>query len=259
MLRFISLILVVLSLSGCASMRRDAERRREMAFTHRQLAEAKLSQGEVPFAIREYRKSLELNAVDPETHFGLAEAYRRKGKFEEAELHLEEAIDLRPDQMEAQLNLGVIYMLQERWDEAEALFQELADDPAFIRPSRALVNLGWAQYKSGDLTAARETLALAIQAERSNYVAHLDLGIVLYDQGEAVRAIQHFAEAVRIIQGRPGAMFGPTEAEARFRSAQAYVKLGRHSEAIAQLELAAQRGGEGEWGRKSREYLEILK
>ncbi len=259
MTRWLTLTLVLLLLPGCASWRRDADRQREMAYTHRQLAQVKFSQRELAIAIREYRQSLELNERDPETHFGLAEAYRHKGRLELAEQHLDRAISLRPEHMEARLQRGVLYLQQERWEDASEVFRELADDPIFIRPARALVNLGWAQYKSGDLEAARETLELAVSSERSNYTAHLDLGIVLYEQGELVPAIQRFADVLRIIEGRPVAVFGPTEAEARFRVAQAYVRLGKHQEAVQQLEVASQRGGQTHWGQRSREYLDILK
>jgi Tfp pilus assembly protein PilF len=248
-------ILALVLLVSCVTTDRDLS----LAFQHRQLAEAKLSKGEVEVAIKEYQISLGLFARDPETHFGIAEAFKQKGLLPDAEKHLKEAVRLRPDHHEARLNLGVIYLLQERWTDAKAVFQALADEPTFIRPARALVNLGWAQYKSGDLGGARTTLERALASERQNYIAHLDMGIVLYDQGDVVEAVRHFDEVLQILENRPVEIFGPTEAEARFRAAQAFVKLGKHSEAIGYLELAAQRGGTSEWGQKSKDYLAILK
>jgi len=249
-------LLALLLLASCAT---HSERDLSLAFQHRQLAETKLSQGEFELAIREYRESLELFPNDPETHFGLAEAYRRKDRLAEAEHHLREAARLRPDHHEARLNLGVLYLVEQRYPEAMEVFHELIEDPTFIRPARALVNLGWAQYKSGDLGGARTTFEQALASERKNHIAHLDLGIVLYDQGDVVEAIRHFEEVLVILENRPVAVFGATEAEARFRAAQGFVKLGKQSEAISHLELAAQRGGTSEWGQKSRDYLAILK
>lgn len=249
-------ILALACLVACAT---PDDRDLSLAFQHRQLAEAKLAKGELEVAIREYQKSLELFPKDPESHFGVAEAYRRKGLLPEAEKHLLEAARLRPDHHEARLNLGVVYMLQERWADGIAVFQALIDEPTFIRPARALVNLGWAQYKSGDLGGASTTLARAISLERRNHTAHLDMGIVLYEQGDVVEAIRHFEEVLQILENRPVEVFGAMEAEARFRAAQGFVKLGKQSEAIIHLELAAQRGGTSEWGQKSRDYLAILK
>jgi len=249
----------ILALACALACATPSERDVSLAFQHRQLADTKLSKGELEVAIREYQTSLELFAGDPEAHFGLAEAYRRKGLLAEAEKHLKEAARVRPDHHEARLNLGVIYMLQERWSEASDVFQALVDEPTFIRPARALVNLGWAQYKSGDLGAAQTTLSRAVALEGRNHTAHLDLGIVLYDQGDVVEAIRHFEEVLQILENRPVERFGVTEAEARFRAAQGLVKLGKQSEAIVHLELAAERGGSSEWGKKSRDYLAILK
>jgi Tfp pilus assembly protein PilF len=243
-------------LAGCAT---PSDQDLSLAFQRRQLAEAKLSQGEVELAIQQYKESLELYAGDPETHFGLAQGYRQKGKLELAERHLLEAVRIQPEHHEARLNLGVIYLMQERWADSMLVFRGLADDPTFIRPVRALVNLGWAQYKSGDLGGARVTFEQAVAHERGNHIAHLDLGIVLYDQGDVVEAIRHFERVLEILENRPVEVFGAAEAEARFRAAQGFVKLGKPSEAISHLELAAQRGGTGEWGQKSREYLAILK
>jgi type IV pilus assembly protein PilF len=252
----VTAVTLVALLAACAT---PSEQDVNLAFQRRQLAEAKLSQGEVELAIQQYEESLKLFSRDPETHFGLAEAYARKGKLGLAESHLLETLKLQPDHHEARLNLGVIYLTQERWADAIDLFRKLSDDPTFIRPARALVNLGWAQYKSGDLGGARDTFEQAVRSERGNYVAHLDLGIVLYDQGDVVESIRHFERVLEILENRPVAVFGAAEAEARFRAAQGFVKLGKQSEAISHLEVAAQRGGTGEWGQKSREYLAILK
>src|SRR5262249_24627067 len=182
---------------------------------------------------------------------GLAEAYRRKGLLADCEKTLRDALRLDADHQEARLALGVTYLQMERWEDAAGEFQRLVDDPTFIRPSRALVNLGWAHYKSGKLDQAESAFQRAIKGGRANHVAHLDLGIVLYDQDHLVEAIQHFEEAVKIVGERPAEVFGSAEAEARFRSAQAYVRLNQRQRAVDALRVAVERGGESEWARKS--------
>jgi Tfp pilus assembly protein PilF len=131
-------------------------------------------------------------------------------------------------------------------------------DPTFVRPTRALVNLGWAHYKSGDLERAKADFERALKQDRSNYVAHLDLGIVYYEQGELVEAVSHFEACVKILAERPAKVFGPVEAEARYRMAQAYVRLGRRDRAVDSLRVAVDRGGESEWVLKSNDYLKVL-
>jgi len=251
----IAALTVLLALAGCSSTN---ERESLLADTHRDLASVKLAQGEPEAAIAEYRKSLALDPDEAETHLGLAEAFRRKGLLPDCEKELREALRIEPNHQEARLALGVTFLQMERWDDAAAEFQRLVDDPTFLRPSRALVNLGWAHYKSGKLDQAKADYERAIKSDRANYVAHLDLGIVHYDRDELVEAINHFEECVKIVGERPAEVFGSAEAEARFRSAQAYVRLNQRQRAVDALRVAVERGGESEWARKSSDYLKVL-
>lgn len=246
---------LALSLGACATSIDPQEIAR--ADMQRRLGDIKLSKGQYEVAIREYRRSLEIYPNDPETYFGLAEAYRRKGLFQDAEAQLREALRLDPSHQDARLNLGAVLLQQERWDEAIAVTRSLLDEPTFIRPSRALVNLGWAHYKAGDMVEARGAFVDALAEDPASLEAHLDLGIVLYDQGELVEAIRYFARAVEIAESRPSGTGAGVEAEARFRMAQAHVKLGQLERAIENLRVAVEHGG-GEWAEKSMEYLQVL-
>jgi Tfp pilus assembly protein PilF len=229
-----------------------------LADSHRELAEAKLVNGEPEVAIKEYQAAIRLNPGDAESHYGIAEAFRAKGMLNDTERELREAVRLDPTHLEARLALGVTFLRMERWSDAAAEFERLAADPTFVRPTRALVNLGWAHYKSGDLELAKADFERALKHDRSNYVAHLDLGIVYYEQGELVEAVTHFEDCVKILAERPVKVFGPVEAEARYRMAQAYIRLGKRDRALDSLLIAVDRGGESEWVRKSNDYLKIL-
>jgi type IV pilus assembly protein PilF len=253
-----ALVAALLALFAAGACKTVGEKELLLADTHRDMAEAKLSQGEPEAAIAEYQKAIAINPKDADNHFGIAEAYRRKGLLNDTERELKQALRLDPKHQEARLALGVTYLQLERWNDAAAEFQTLVDDPTFIRPARALVNLGWAHYKSGNLEQAVAELQRALKTDSANYVAHLDLGIVLYDRGDLVEAIQHFGECVNIVGERPAPVYGPAEAEARFRMAQAYVRLNQRDRAVDALRVAVQRGGESEWAHRSSDYLKVL-
>ncbi len=256
-LRFIAVFGVAcLALSGCATSRSPEDLSR--ADMLRRLGDIKLSKGQYELAIREYRRSLQLHPADPETYFGLAEAYRIKGLFGDAEAQLREALRLEPGHQEARLNLGAVLLQRENWAEAIVENRKLLDDPTFIGPSRALVNMGWAHYKSGNLNLAKDAFVQAVSLEAGNLEAHLDLGIVLYELGDLVEALRYFRRTVEIARDRPMQGARTIEIEARFRMARAHVKLGQLAHAIEHLRVAADRGGKGEWGRKSKEYLRLL-
>src|SRR6266850_651378 len=125
-----------------------------------------------------------------------------------------------------------------------------------INPKEPETHIGLAEaYRKKGLLSDTER---ALKTDRANYTAHLDLGIVLYDRGDLVDAIQHFEECVSIVGERPALVFGSAEAEARFRMAQAYVRLNQRDRAVASLRVAVERGGESEWARKSSDYLKVL-
>jgi Tfp pilus assembly protein PilF len=233
-----------------------------LADSHRDLATAKLAKGEPEAAIAEYRAALAIHPEDADAHFGLAESYRRKEMLADTEHELLETLRIDPNYKEARFALGVTHMQQERYADAVAVFQTLADDPTFIRPTRALVNLGWAHYKSGNSAEAVAALGRALKADGANYVAHLDLGIIAYDQSDWIEAVQHFEACVKIVADRQSEQkalpLAAAEAEAQFRMAQAYVRLDQRERAVAALRAAVERGGESEWARKSSDYLRVL-
>jgi Tfp pilus assembly protein PilF len=247
--------LCVVALMACASVDPAALRKGE---THRDLGTIYLNKGEVELAIREYRLAIEAWERDAETHFAIGEAYRRKAEYLLAERHFRRSLELDPEKLDARLNLGAIYIQQQRWQEAIVENRILVEEPTFLMPARALVNLGWAQYNSKDFEGAKGSLQRALAIDPANYQAHVNLAIVLYEDGDLADALLHFERAVQILNGRPVELFGLAEAEVRFRMAMAHVRLGQRSQALEQLREAAERGGNTEWGKKSRDYIAVL-
>lgn len=229
------------------------------AESHRRLAVVNLDDGNLPTSIRHYRSALKLDPKNVELHFGISEAYRRKRKLALAETHLLKALRLDPEHPDARLNLGVVYLQLERWQDSIRENTVLIEDPTFLRPARALVNRGWAHYKSGNVSGAETDFREALAQEGRNYHAHLNLGIVLFDRGEVLDAMKHFNRVLELLENRPRQLFGFAESETRYHLAKAHVKVGQLGKAIEQLQVAAEIGGDGEWGRRSEEYLAVLR
>jgi tetratricopeptide (TPR) repeat protein len=242
-------------LLACATVDESAL---NQARAQRDLATLSLQRGETEIAIRQYRRSLELNPRDPETHFGIGEAYRRKDEHALTEEHFHKVLQLDPTFSDARLNLGVLYMTQGRWQDAIRENQILLADPTFLFPERALVNLGWAEYNSGDLESAERHFREATRQNGRSLEAHLNLGIVLYEKASVVEAATEFEEALEILKDRPPEVFAPLQAQTRFRLGQAYIKLGQRDKALEHLRVASEEGGAGEWGEQAREYLQVI-
>jgi tetratricopeptide (TPR) repeat protein len=230
---------------------RKAEAQRNLGAMH-------LDRGQPEAAIREYTRALRANPRDAEARFGIGEAYRRRGEHAKAVEHFKKALEYDPDLLEARLNLGAVYLEQERWADAIRENRALVEDPMFLFPERALVNLGWAEYRSGDLASAETHLRAAVQTNPRNIHCHLNLGIVLYEKGDLVEAVQALEEALEILKERPREPFAMIEAQARFRLAQTYLKLGQRERAIEHLRVASERGGASEWGQRSRDYIRAI-
>jgi Tfp pilus assembly protein PilF len=228
------------------------------AEAHRDLGAMHLQRGELELAIREYRLAIQVNPSYAESHFGLGEAYRRKGEIALAEEHFQKALVYDPEQLDARLNLGALYIEEGRYEEAIRENRLLLGDPTFLLPERALVNLAWAEYKSGDVATAEQHLREAVRANDRSFQAHLNLGIVLSDKGEHVEAATHLERVLDILKDRQPEVFAYTEAETRFRLGQTYIKLGQREKALEHLRVASERGGAGEWGKRSREYLRVI-
>jgi Tfp pilus assembly protein PilF len=249
---FAALVLV-----GCQSTVGPDEMRQAEAY--RNLGAMHLQRGRPEASIREYMRALKANPRDARSHFGIGEAYRQRGDVELAETHLREALEHDPELLEARLNLGALYVEQGRWQEAIQENRLLVDNPMFLLPERALVNLGWAEYKSGDLESAEDHLLKAVQTNPRNLHGHLNLGVVLYERADYIEAATSFVQVMKILEDRPAPMFADLEAQTRFRLAQTYIRLGQREQALEHLRAASEKGGSGEWGQRSRSYLQVMK
>ena len=101
-----------------------------------------------------------------ETHFALGLIARRTGDAPSAERHFGRVLELWPDQPDALHELGVALLMVDRT--AEAL--RLLDQAAQLRPKDAgyLADAGFAQLRAGNLTAARDRLALASELDAAD-------------------------------------------------------------------------------------------
>ncbi len=232
------------------------------ALAHRDLGADHLQHGDNALALRELLLSEEINPNDADTQSGLAEAYRRQGHFAEAEQHWLRCIELATRQgtlghrstiQLARLNLSSLYVQMERYPQSIEQSKLLANDPTFAAPWIALSNQGWAEYKLGRPDLARQTLGLALQYKSDFWRALLNLGILEAETGHRGEALPLFNRA---LAQKPGPL---AEAEINYRIAEIYVSMGERSRALRHLTAAVQTKPSGEWGKRSEDYLKVLR
>jgi type IV pilus assembly protein PilF len=240
--------------TGCATTSAQAkEEAGRRAASHLDIGADHLGEGRSALALREFLAAEKLTPDNARVHYALGEAFLAQGKRAESERHYRRAIELLPDGHDAQLSLSVLLILEERYAESSAICQALLDDPTFPAPWRALANLGFAELKQGRLGDARKHLELAREYQKEYWPATLSLAQLELQEGHRPKAITLLREVLAL---EPGPA---VEAEANYRIAEIYVSLGRREQAVAHLSSAVSQTPDGLWGRRSEEYLKLLR
>ena len=184
---------------------------------------------------------------------GLAVSYAEKERYSQAQIYFQRALEIRPDYHDARFNLSSLYLNTENWQGCAQQSEILIDDPTYAQVWRSYANWGWAEYQMKNVTRARELLNMALQLRAHYWPARLNLGILEAELGHKQEAIAEFA---RILQGirDPGAV-----AEVNYRLAEILVSLGRRKDAIGHLRTAVVKAPGNPWGKKSEEYLKLLR
>jgi Tfp pilus assembly protein PilF len=248
-------LIALFAASGCATNGNDPEleHRLKQAKSRFEIGIDHLDNGRYALGLREFLAAESLDPQNARIQVALAEAYMHQGKAEEAEAHLLRALDIYPQFHDARLNLSALYLVNGRDAQAAIEARILVDDPTFPGTWRALTNLGLAELAQANRAEARQHLELAVEYNRSYWPALLALGILEKQEGRFLEAISYFRRA---LDQKPGPS---ARAEVNYRLGEIYVGLGKHEEAVGHLMTAVAQTPDGEWGRKSEEYLKILR
>lgn len=244
--------IAALAASGCAMTRGPSRDDAKRASSHLTVGADHMAGGRTALALREFLAAEQLDPKNPQIQYALGEAYLARDKPKDSETHFLRALQLRPDYHDARLSLSGLYVAQGRYQDAITQCQALLDDPTFPQPWRALANRGWAEYKLGHFQEARATLKQALDFEHDYWPAMLSLAILEQGQGHHLEAIGLLDD---ILELKPG---GRVEAEANYRLAEIYISLGKRDQAVGHLTAAVERQPDGEWARRSQEYLKLL-
>ena len=240
--------------SGCATTSPQiSEEDARKAASHLDVGADHLKNGRAALALREFLAAEKLSPRNARVQYALGEAYLAQSRPQESEQHYRRAIELAPDFQDAKLSLSVLLIIEERYAEAAAQCQQLIDEPTFPAPWRALANLGFAELKLGRLAEARKHLELAREYQKTYWPATLSLAQLEMQQGHRLEAIGLLRE---VLEQTPGPA---VEAEANYRIAEIYISLGQREQAVSHLSTAVAQTPDGLWGRRSQEYLNLIR
>lgn len=243
-------LLAMLFACGCASTKTKEE-----GALHARIGTALLQQGHYPDALRELLTAEKLDPKNAMTQNNLGLAYFMREKYKLAAEHIERAVDIDPKYSEARNNYGRVLIELGRYDEAIAQLRIVLADLTYNDPTKALVNLGMAQFRKGDFDQARGTFAKAIQTNRENCLAQTLYGRSLFEMGKfsaAANALDN-ANIVCHSNNQPG--FD----EPQYFSGLAYYKLGNTSSAISRMEDVVKFYPDGKYAKKAEDLLRLMK
>jgi tetratricopeptide (TPR) repeat protein len=120
-------------------------------------------------------------------------------------------------------DLGVDLELVAPVEAANAYRRALELEPAHVE---AHLNLGRLVHEAGDAHAAAEHYRRALRAAPDSAIAAFNLGVALEDLGEEETAIELYSQAIRL---------DPRHAEAHYNLARLYDRAGHPDEAIQHL------------------------
>ncbi len=175
-------------------------------------------------------------------HYSLAMAYRGLGRMEDATYHLSRrgTVGLTPrdpliDELavlregeRVHLVRGRLAFASERYEEARDSFQRAVD--AAPESVRAIINLGTALARTGDVDGAMHQYERAVELEPENLTAHFNLASLLTARGAWAAAKPHL---MRVVED------APEDGEAQLLLAQTFSALGDDEAALEPFEKAA--------------------
>jgi len=146
------------------------------------------------FAVRAYRRVIELEPDSALAHQGLGLALFEMRDFDLAAVHLQSAADLDPTLWRPYNTLGIIADRSERYDDAIAFYSEAIK----IQPRMASIrnNRGYSRYLAGDFDAARLDFLEAIEIDAEYDRAWRNLGLVFARDQDFERALLAMANAI---------------------------------------------------------------
>ena len=190
------------------------------------------TQGQLPDAIAEFGRALELDPNLADAHYTLGVTLWQQGNFPQAATQLQAAIAANPGYAEAHYTLGTVYKQENKLPEAAAeLHEAIRLQPDFVG---AHITLASVLRQQGDTAgAAQESrIAARITKEKTGLQGATfatNSGDRLLKTGDLEAAIAQFRTAIKL---------APTYAMAHLRLAQALRQKGEAAEAEQELHTA---------------------
>jgi type IV pilus assembly protein PilF len=140
------------------------------------------------------QKALEIDPRDVEAHVLSAVLFHAQNEYELAEYHYQYALRIEPNNAQALNNYGTFLYDRGRFEDAIVQLSELVKDTGYRARSQAFENLGLAQLRAGDLTAAEASFQRSLELNFRQAGATLELADIAYQRGDLQQASSRLLE-----------------------------------------------------------------
>ncbi len=221
--------------AGCRTI---SEKDRQSSDIHYDLGIQAQQAGRMQEAYSEYERSLALNPKNPQAHHAMGLLFHHAfSKLDQAQVHFQRALELDPAFTEAKVNYGNLHLDRQQYDKAAALYEEALGDMRYRTPEFAQGNLGWAEYKRGNVEKGIEHIKAAVTLNPDFCSGYRNLGIIHKEQQEAEDACTWFGRYRERC---------PDIAEAHYEVGLCLAREGKNDEALQRFDECEGRAGTGD-------------
>jgi tetratricopeptide (TPR) repeat protein len=227
---------------------------------HKEQAELFLNKGISSIGLRQYNQALkellEAEKYSPNNykiHYFLGMAYHGKGLKDLAIKEFKEAISLKDDYSEAHNYLGTLYSDAELWDQAIDEFDKALANHLYETPAIALYNQAWAYYSKKEYQTALTKYREALDREPITVLRpqiEKNIGLVYFDQSNAVEAIPYFKKSVEL---------NAHLYDAYFFLGECYLRIKDNANAKKAFQAVIKLSPQSSYGQRAKNYLQSLK
>jgi len=169
-----------------------------LAETNVKLGVGYFQQGNYEYALKKFRKALEIDDNLPNGHYAIALLYDRLGKPNAAVRHFERAIELNPQYSDAHNAYGAFLCRKKEYVRADKEFRKALANPLFRSHALVRVNAGLCAMRAGKPEQAENYFRNLLKSNPNFPTALYQMAKINYDAQRYLQArgyIQRFGTA----------------------------------------------------------------
>lgn len=242
-------LIILLSISGCSTAAKRKEAK--LANIYFTAGASSLRKGNVSAAITNLKKSLDIDAKQPEALSNLGVAYFKKGRHDLAEESFRKAIKMDEKFYDAKFNLALMYFTLKKDNLAESGFRTVIAVPEYQRNYEAYFYLGELYNRHGKKAQAHVAYQKSVQENEHFCPGWLRLGESYWQQKNTDKS----REALE--KSSTGLCF--PFIEGHYRLANVLIKMKDLNLARQKFEEVIRRFPKSKWADRSKDKLALLR